>query len=168
VNEIYIDTRNQTQAEIYTIQKDILCQYILELPIKFYKIDENKWKEIDEYIWYDDIKFQSKLYIKNINFDKVYLKDKYNNICELQTNDKHDTIDISVIKNYDKKHLKIIFQKDNYQIGEIQILSSNIYVKEQSSINYDPENERLQINTNNIRKNKVILKIENEKRKIPI
>lgn len=168
-NEFYIDVKKQTEADIYLKMKSgEKARYSLDLPIQFYKIDDNQWQEVHNYIWYYDIGFNSKLYFKNIIFDSVELRDEDNyNILNFQIDNKNKCIDISVIKNYKReKGLKLIVKKDDIEICHIPILKECKYNQDRSSIIFDPEKEILEIVTDYIGKNNLILKIEDENNKL--
>lgn len=164
-NEFYIDIKKQTEAVIYIkLENKKVARYFLDLPIQFYKIDNNKWVDIHNYIWYYDIGFDSKLYFKNIIFESIELRDKNNySILKFQVDNKNNSIDISVIKNYKReKGLKLIVKKDDIEICCIPILTECEYIEEKSSITFDPQEEILEIKTEYIGKNNIVIKIENE------
>lgn len=164
-NEFYINTEKQTEAEIYIeLERGRKTKYSLDLPIIFYKIDDNDWSEICNYIWYYDIGYNSKLYFKNVQFDAIELSNRNNEcILKFQLNDKNKCIDISVIKNYYReKDLKLLIKEDNVEICNIPILKECKYNEEKSSIIFDPEEEILEIVTDYIGKNNLLLKIEDE------
>ena len=105
INEFYIDIKKQTEADIYLkLENGKSARYILDLPIQFYKIDDNKWLEVHNYIWYYDIGFNSNLYFKNICFDSVELRNRDNySILKFQIDNKNNSIDISIVKNYKRE-----------------------------------------------------------------
>lgn len=169
LNEFYIDIKRQTEADIYLkLENEKKARYFLDLPIQFYKIDDNRWLEVHNYIWYYDIGFNSKLYFKNIVFDFVELRGRDNySILNFQIDNKNNSIDISVVKNYKReKGLKLIVKKDNIEICSIPILTECKYIEEKSSITFDPQEDILEIKTEYVGKNTIILKIENEDNKV--
>ena len=165
INEFYIDIKKQTEADIYLkLENGKSARYILDLPIQFYKIDDNKWLEVHNYIWYYDIGFNSKLYFKNICFDSVELRNRDNySILKFQIDNKNNSIDISIVKNYKReKGLKLIVKQNDLQICSIPILAECKYIEEKSSITFDPQEDILEIKTEYAGKSTIILKIENE------
>lgn len=162
-NEFNLNTNKQTEPEIYvTINNKTKGKYILDLPIQFYRIDNNKWTEVSNYIWYYDIDNNSLLFFKNIEFDSVELTNSNEDIIRsFKINEKDKHIDISIIKNYiDEKELKLLLKENEKRIATIQILKECKYNKEKSSIIYDPEKELLEIRTNYSGKNEISLLIE--------
>ena len=168
-NEFYIDIKEKTEADIYLkLGNGKAARYILDLPIQFYKIDDSKWIEIHNYIWYYDIGYNSKLYFKNIVFDSVELMNRDNySILKFQIDNKNNSIDISVLKNYkNEKGLRLIVKKSDLEISSIQILNECKYIEEKSNITFDPQEDILEIKTEYVGKNTIILKIENEEDKV--
>lgn len=167
-NEFYINTKKQTEAEIYIkLGNGKKARYSLDLPIQFYKIDNNEWSEVHNYIWYYDIGFNSKLYFKNIQLDEVELFDRDDCILKFQLDEKSKCIDISIIKNYYKeKELKLLIKKDDIEICHIPILKECKYNQDRSSIIFDPEKEILEIVTDYIGKSNLLLKIEDDNNKL--
>lgn len=168
-NEFYIDIKEKTEADIYLkLGNGKEARYILDLPIQFYKIDDSKWIEIHNYIWYYDIGYNSKLYFKNIVFDSVELMNRDNySILKFQIDNKNNSIDISVLKNYkNEKGLRLIVKKSDLEISSIQILNECKYIEEKSNITFDPQEDILEIKTEYVGKNTIILKIENEEDKV--
>ena len=164
-NEFYIDIKEKTEADIFLkLGNGKTARYILDLPIQFYKIDDSKWIEIHNYIWYYDIGYNSKLYFKNIVFDSVELMNRDNNsILKFQIDNKNNSIDISVLKNYkNEKGLRLIVKKSDLEISGIQILNECKYIEEKSNITFDPQEDILEIKTEYVGKNTIILKIEND------
>lgn len=167
--EFYIDTTKQTEAEIYVeLENKEKAKYSLQLPIQFYKIDDNNWIEIHNYIWYYDIGFNSKLYFKNVEFDAVELYNiNHELVKKFQIDEQNKSIDISTIINYPKEEgLKLILKKEEVEINIIEILKKCKYNEDKSSIIYDPEQEILEIETNYTGKNNLILKIMNENNRL--
>ena len=168
-NEFYIDIKEKTEADIFLkLGNGKAARYILDLPIQFYKIDDSKWIEIHNYIWYYDIGYNSKLYFKNIVFDSVELMNRDNySILKFQIDNKNNSIDISVLKNYkNEKGLRLIVKKSDLEISSIQILNECKYIEEKSNITFDPQEDILEIKTEYVGKNTIILKIENEEDKV--
>ena len=168
-NEFYIDIKEKTEADIFLkLGNGKAARYILDLPIQFYKIDDSKWIEIHNYIWYYDIGYNSKLYFKNIVFDSVELMNRDNySILKFQIDNKNNSIDISVLKNYkNEKGLRLIVKKSDLEISSIQILNECKYIEEKSNITFDPQEDILEIKTEYVGKNTIILKIENEDDKV--
>ena len=119
INQFYIDIKKQTEADIYLkLENGKTARCFLYLPIQFYKIDDNKWLEVHNYIWYYDIGFNSKLYFKNISFDSVELRNRDNySILKFQIDNKNNSIDISIVKNYKiEKWLMLIVKQNDLQI----------------------------------------------------
>lgn len=168
-NEFYIDTTKQTEAEIYVeLENKEKAKYSLQLPIQFYKIDDNNWTETHNYIWYYDIGYNSKLYFKNIEFDEVELYNRNDELVKkFQIDEQNKNIDISTIINYPtEKGLKLILRKEEVEINTIEILQKCEYNEDKSSIIYDPEQEILEIVTDYTGKNNVIVKLINENNKL--
>ncbi len=162
ISEVVIDIKEEIESKVFFYINEKKFFYIIPLSIPLYKIDDTNWCEINEFIWGKDIKFYSRLMLRNIDFDKIILEDLQNN--ELKClNISGEVINIDFLRKYieDFDRLKLKFLKQEIELVSIDILNACEYDKNNSFIQYDEDNNILKIKTVYIGKDKMTLKIIN-------
>ena len=124
--------------------------YDVTLNIPLYKIDDKvQWYTMDEYIWWKDIDIYSKLYFKNIKYNKFYIKDKYQNqLGEITFSDYQTILNLDIFNKYKEEPEIIVTLKNNYiTLGTISILNYCKIIANETNAIYDKEKKELIIKT---------------------
>lgn len=142
----YLNIKYETEPDVFFYDGNIKFKYEISLPISLYKIDNQNWCEFGEYIWKKDIKIYSKMLIKNIKYDSVFLCMGENKICEIAC--LEEQIDLVAIYNLsEEENLCIVFEDHKVTVGKIAILCSCRYDKDNSYIKYDMIDNIIQLKT---------------------
>ena len=124
--------------------------YKLPLNIPMYKIDDGNWNSVEDYIWIDDIKIDSILYIQGLEITDLLITNSQNEqLTKLKTFKKDNIykIPIGTLRTYIETTEKIyIFLRKNLEIKQfIECYMKCVIDYNDTLINFDSENEELTV-----------------------
>ena len=142
---------NINEFDDFSIQIDYNSSiYKLPLNIPMYKIDDGIWHSVEDYIWIDDIKIDSILYIQGLDIDDLLITNSKNEqLTKLKAFNKDDIyrIPIGTLRTYIDTTEKIyIFLRNNLDIKQfIECYMKCSINYNDTLINFDSENEELDV-----------------------
>lgn len=124
--------------------------YILPLDIPMYKIDEQHWKSVEDYIWIEDITIDSVIYIQGIEIDELLITNNKNEqLTRLKAFKKDNIYKIPIgnLRTYTESTEKIyMFLKKGLEIKQfIECYMKCVINESETSISFDSETEDLSI-----------------------
>ena len=142
-----------------------IIEYEVSVNVPLYQIDDGEYRDIDEYIWANDLSNYSKITLVNFEFDSLEIKDeKFKNICEpYLLNGKTNIIEGKLIKNFNER-TEVYFNlknSDKVKTYQLWVLNTCKLIDNETFVNYDKNNDELIINTSFIGNNNVWIRLKN-------
>lgn len=142
-----------------------IIEYEVRLNVPLYQIDDGEYKDVDEYIWANDLSNYSKITLINFEFDIIEIKDeKLKNICEPYTlSGKTNIIDGKLLKNFKERTEFYLNLKNSSKVKTYQlwVLNTCKLIDNETFVNYDKNAEELIINTSYIGDESIFVRLKN-------
>lgn len=160
-----VNLDNSLTAEVSFEYDNQIITYELCINVPLYKIDDNNYCEMDDYLWGRDLNTYSIISLLNFSFDQIEMKDsKMRSVGEpIVFTSKQKSIDAQVIRNLESNDEFYLYLK-NSSTGQsivLWILNACKLIDTETIVNYDKNKEELVINTAYIGKNDLFMRLKN-------
>lgn len=160
-----ININNELSTIIAFQNNNEIIEYEVSVNIPLYQIDDGEYRDIDEYIWANDLSNYSKITLVNFEFDALEIKDeKFKNICEpYLLNGKTNIIEGKLLRNFNERTEFYLNLKNSNKVKTYQlwVLNTCKLIDNETFVNYDKNTEKLIINTSYIGKDSVFVRLKN-------
>lgn len=161
---------NVKEYDKFRIIVDNKYDYSINLNIPIFKL-ENVYYSIDEYIWKDDVRSDSRLYFSGFKSDTVEIYDDngvYLTQASTMKGENYYYVSLGFVKTYENNgiYTRISFKNNGKCVGFLDILNRCIIDEKLTKIIYDPDQNIVDLKMSYSGKGNIVVDMCDENNKI--